>query len=301
MKYDNNERAIRNFGELVFQYYLCSDLAGEIQKYLVNNLENGKYSSINSPEELAEQVTSDVRSVSQDQYLSLYFDPQYITDTKESQKNGLKPNYINDEANFGFEDVKILKGNVGYIKLTGFYDAEYAGEVATSAMNLVGRSKALIFDLRENGGGYMNMVQLLCSYLFGPESVLINEFKTRVTGSCDQVWTSPYVSGNKLPSIKVLVLTSRDTFSSAETFTYSLQALKRATVIGESTKGAASNGKVCIINDQYWAYIPNSNNVSPVTQQNWDKVGVQPDVKTSSDDAFDVAYELVMSSLSKSA
>ena len=65
----------------------------------------------------------------------------------------------------------------------------------------------------------MNMVQLLCSYLFGSESVLINEFKSRVTSSRDQVWTSPYVPGNKLPDIKVLVLTSRDTFSSAETFT----------------------------------------------------------------------------------
>ena len=76
-----------------------------------------------------------------------------ITATKESKKSGLKPSYISDEANFGFEEVKILKGNVCYIKLTGFYDTEYAGEVAISAMNLVGRSKALIFDLRENRGG----------------------------------------------------------------------------------------------------------------------------------------------------
>lgn len=71
-----------------------------------------------------------------------------------------------------------LSGNVGYVKFNGFPDPEVCGATAVAAMNFLANVDALIFDLRQNGGGDPKMIALLCSYLFATPTHL-NDLWTR--------------------------------------------------------------------------------------------------------------------------
>jgi C-terminal processing protease CtpA/Prc len=62
--------------------------------------------------------------------------------------------------------VKRLGGDVGYLKVTGFPDAERGGPTVAAAMMFLTRTDALIIDLRRNRGGEPEMVDLLASYFF---------------------------------------------------------------------------------------------------------------------------------------
>jgi len=52
------------------------------------------------------------------------------------------------------------------IEQRSFLSASVAGDTAVAAMNFLANSSAIIFGLRQNGGGDPTMIQLLSSYLF---------------------------------------------------------------------------------------------------------------------------------------
>ena len=106
-------------------------------------------------------------------------------------------------------------------------------------MNFLGHSNALIFDLRQNGGGSPEMIAYLSSYLF-EEPVHLNSFYNRPTETTTETWTQKEVPGKKFsPETQIFVLTSSNTFSGAEEFSYNLKNLKRGTIVGETTGGGA--------------------------------------------------------------
>jgi hypothetical protein len=65
----------------------------------------------------------------------------------------------------GFAPVEILPGDVGYVNVSFFFRLEEARASIAEAMRKVREAKALIVDLRENGGGSPDTVVLLASYL----------------------------------------------------------------------------------------------------------------------------------------
>ena len=166
-------------------------------------------------------------------------------------KSASDSSHISASINFGFEKVERLKGNVGYIDLRGFTPAEFSAETIVAAMNFVANTDALIFDLRQNGGGDPATVALLSSYLFGPEPVHLNSLYWREGDTTHQWWTLPFVPGKRYAGKDVYVLTSKRTFSAAEEFTYNLKNLKRATIIGETTGGGAHPGGPRRINEHF--------------------------------------------------
>ena len=83
--------------------------------------------------------------------------------------------------NCGFEKVERLAGNVGYVKFNQFGDPEICKEIAVAAMTFISNADAVIFDMRDNGGGRPDMVAFLTSYLFA-ERTHLNDFWNRKTG-----------------------------------------------------------------------------------------------------------------------
>ena len=127
--------------------------------------------------------------------------------------------------------MKILPGNIGYIDLREFFPLKYAGETAVAAMNFFANCNALIVDLTKNGGGEEDMVQFLLSYLIDSGDSLALFFSTvysRYKNEYYQSYTFPYVPGRKIFKAPVFVLTSRSTFSAAESFTYKLKSIKKS-------------------------------------------------------------------------
>jgi C-terminal processing protease CtpA/Prc len=192
-------------------------------------------------------------------------------------------------SNYGFKEVKLLDGNIGYLDLRGFSDARFGGETAVAAMNFLSNASALIIDLRNNGGGSPSMIQLITSYLYGPQAVHLNTFYSRPSNEYSQTWTLPHVSGKRRPDMDVYVLTSGKTFSAAEEFTYNLKNLKRATIIGETTGGGAHPGGTRVATERFTVWVPTGRAINPITQTNWEGTGVEPDIKVKAADALQVA------------
>jgi C-terminal processing protease CtpA/Prc len=162
-----------------------------------------------------------------------------------------------------------------------------------AAMTFLAGTRAMIIDLRQNGGGSPRMVALVASYLFDRRTHL-NDLWTRSTDATEEFWTQDSVAGRRFGGEKpVFVLTSARTFSGGEEFTYDLKTLKRATIVGETTGGGAHPVRGRRIDDHFMIGVPFARAVNPVTHTNWEGVGVEPDTKVPAADALTTALTLV--------
>jgi C-terminal processing protease CtpA/Prc len=101
----------------------------------------------------------------------------------------------------------------------------------------------------------------------------------RLPGKTAEFWSCPAVPGMRIGADKpVYVLTSRERFSAAEDFAYSLQSIKRITVVGETSKGGAHPIQPFRIDPHMLAIIPVGRTINSVTKGNWEATGVKPDV-----------------------
>jgi C-terminal processing protease CtpA/Prc len=160
-------------------------------------------------------------------------------------------------------------------------------------MDKLADTDALIIDLRGSMGGHPAGVALLISY-FVDGRTRLNDIWSRDTGTSTQFWTEDTLEGKRYGGKKpVLILVDRDTRSAAEDFAYTMQALKRATVVGSRTWGGAHPGRPYRLGDHFFVGIPDARSISPITHTNWEGVGVIPDVEAAPSDALTVARKLL--------
>jgi C-terminal processing protease CtpA/Prc len=196
-----------------------------------------------------------------------------------------------ERHNCGFEKVERLDGNIGYVKFNSFGDPRVCGPTATAAFGFLAHVDAIIFDLRDNGGGDPSMVQYVASYLFAARTHL-NDLWVRKSGKSTEYWTKPEPA---------FVLTSARTFSGGEEFTYDLKSLKRATIVGEATGGGAHPVSPHRLDDHFAIGVPFARPINPITKRDWEGTGVAPDVKVAADQALDVALKLANEQVRKAA
>ncbi|HEX9970740.1 MAG TPA: S41 family peptidase, partial [bacterium] len=244
--------------------------------------------------EFAEQLTKDLQSVSHDKHLRIRSmpprDPNAATKPSPEEEKKQRLEQLRKD-NFGFKKVELLPGNIGYLDFRYFADVESgdAGATAIAAMNFLAHADAIIFDMRQNGGGSPSMIQLISSYLF-EESVHLNSFYIRKTDETNQFWTQGYVVGKKMPDVPVYVLTSSYTFSGAEEFTYNLKNMKRGTIIGETTGGGAHPVEGRVFEKLNVAMsLPFGRAVNPITKTNWEGTGIEPHIKVPAAEALMIA------------
>jgi hypothetical protein len=272
--------------------YVFPDVAEKLEKQLRKNLKK-KYKSITALDAFTQQLTDDMEAIAQDRHLWIRpaSEEQIRRSQIEEPTDEDRERYLLEQAfdNFGFERVEHLDANIGYIKFNQFSDASIAGATAVAALNFLSNCDAMIIDLRENGGGHPNMVQLISSYFF-EESTHLNSFYVRETDEHHQFWTQSHVQGKCMADIPLFVLTSRSTFSGAEEFTYNMKNLERATIIGETTGGGAHPTRRYVFADQkVIASVPFGRAINPITNTNWEGTGIEPHMTVPQEEALDVA------------
>jgi len=280
--------------------YVFPEISHKMGERLRRQLKSGAYDKFGGLPAFSEQLTQDLREVSHDLHLGLMAMEKPLTkESPEEFQAGLA--HVRRE-NFCFREVKILPGNVGYLKLDCLAPTEFAGPTAIAAMGFLAGSDAVIFDLRENSGGQSGMSQLLASYLLPPEPTQLSSLYVRKGDRTEQSWTQAWVPGSRLTEALVYVLTSPDTFSAAEGFTYDLKTLKRATIVGETTGGAAHAARLLGVEGYPLAIsVPFGRAVNPVTGTNWEGTGVAPDVAVPAAQALTVAHSRALAAIAGKA
>jgi hypothetical protein len=273
--------------------YVYPETAKKMEEAIRARQKNGDYDKITSAFAFARALTDHLQEVSKDKHLRVIVAPGPMPKQGKDGPTAEERAAMRKRAasrNFGFRKAERLDGNVGYLELEGFMPTEAAGDAAAAAMNFLADTDALIIDLRHNGGGSPDMVALLCSYLFDARPVHLNDLYFRPDDSTHQWWTLPYVPGRRYLGKDVYVLTSKRTFSAAEEFTYDLQCLKRATVVGEVTGGGAHPGGGRPLNDHFGVFVPSGRAINPITKTDWEGEGVKPDVEVPADLALKTAH-----------
>ncbi len=164
------------------------DVAEDMDELIRKNLADGKYDDLANASDFAGRLTEDLQSVSHDLHLHVdWMPPRPQRQGQELSDEEMEARFLanGQRDNFGFHEIKMLPGNVAYIKLDMFADTKYAGPTAVAAMNFVGYADAIIFDLRQNGGGSPSMIQLLTSYLVD-EMTHLNSFYVRQSDETNQ-------------------------------------------------------------------------------------------------------------------
>jgi hypothetical protein len=283
--------------------YIFPEITQKYVSKLKENLRSGKYTSIKEPQEYAKKLTEDLAAIHRDGHLHINYNPEWIKNEKQRAKLDeaaiLRNKREERMTNYGFEEIKILPGNIGYLKFNSFSYDEGAFNVASGVMDLLANADALIIDLRENGGGSPEMFQFLCSYFLNSPRKHLNSFFYKEPDRTTQYWTYTYLPGKRLDKADLYILTSKNTFSGAEEFSYNLKNLKRATVIGETTGGGAHDSKFVILNHNFMMMLPFARAFNPITKTNWEGVGVEPDIKMPANEALQTAQLLAMKKLSE--
>jgi hypothetical protein len=282
---------VERVASAVTEHYVDAGAAVEMARLLRSSLEDGRYDDIDDLADLCSALTADLRSVSDDRHLRVAPFRGGEVENGEPDPRERRSRLLTtwQRENFGFRQVSLLDGNLGYIDLRGFYDAHAGGPTAVAAMGLVAHCDALIVDLRANTGGQPSMIQLLCSFLFD-DSTHLGSFYRRKGESIQQFWTQAHVPGPRLADVPVYVLVGAHTFSAAEAFAYDLKHLGRAVIVGETTGGGAHpQAQYDFPDESVSVNIPYGKAVNPVTGTNWEGVGVTPDVAVPAAEALEVA------------
>jgi len=279
--------------------YVYPAVAKKMEQAIREHLEHGDDKAIATGPDLASALTHQLQEVSHDRHVRVEWLARTAppgngapSDEDKREKEQL------ERMNCGFVKTERLDGNIGYIKLDVFGPADVCGAKATEAFAALGGVDAIIFDLRDTGGGAPDMVTYVESYLFAKRTHL-DDIYTRDDNKTTPSWTNPSVPGKKLATQPVYVLTAARTFSAAEAFAYDLQSAKRATIVGEVTGGGAHPSRPIPLDDHFTISVPFARAINPVTKTDWEGKGVEPDVKVPAGQALDTAKQLAADKLAK--
>lgn len=279
------------------QYYVYPEVAQKMADALLAHEKSGDDDAQTDGGAFANLLTRQMRDVSHDLHLDLFYSRAPLPERPLASTPEALARYrkVMEQENCTFERVEILLHNIGYLKLNSFPDVSVCQPTAAAAMASLNHADAIIFDLRDNRGGEPAMVALIAAYLFDHPEYLYNPREN----TTEQSWTHSPVPGNKLADKPAYVLTSGRTYSGAEQFSYDLKMLKRATLVGETTGGAAHSGVWHRIDDHFGILIPETKPINPFSQTDWAETGVEPDVKVKAEDALSTAEKLAVRKLQK--
>lgn len=189
---------------------------------------------------------------------------------------------------------KLLDSGVAYIRLTGF-DAKLSGDVR-SVFQTVRGAKGLVVDLRGNGGGSLGLSIRLMNQLvsgripIGKRITRTGKPPSLLMGLLPLGTLELELVGVSKPFLgPVVVLVDGDSASASEFFAGSLQAIRRAQIVGETTCG-------CLLGYMGYANVPGGGalayselDFAPLLGPRIEGYGVQPDytVHTTRQDLID--------------
>ena len=288
--------------------YVFPDKAKTVAATLRAHLDKGDYDDAGDKEALASELTRDLIAASGDLHFFVGVDPDFVADYCAKKDPVLaealraKERRAEERENFGFTDLRVLDGNIAYVGLSHFADPELGYDAAAAAMRFIENSDAVIYDLRYNNGGTLEMAQLLASQLFrGDKDQELFDYYYLEDGKRVErgQWVLPALPAKRLTGKPVYVLTGSTSFSAAEWFAYSLKKLGRATLVGARTAGGAHPVDRKPVGADFFVQVPIGQIKDPVDRGDFEGRGVTPDHEVPSADALVVAQRLALADIAR--
>lgn len=163
-----------------------------------------------------------------------------------------------------------IKDNVGVIIMNRF-DSEAASSTRAAAKEFKSKGvKAVVLDLRDNGGGYLDAARDVASIWLKNKVIVTEKNGETVTGT-ERSNGDPILEG-----VKTVVVVNGGSASASEIVAGALQEYGAATIIGEKTFGKGSvqqiinlaDGRILKVTIAKW-YTPKGKNIT--------KEGITPD------------------------
>jgi C-terminal processing protease CtpA/Prc len=225
---------------------------------------------------------------SKDRHLYVKYSPETVASLKnpaaekEEDQNNL--NYSTGKSrtnNYGFRESSVLEDNVGYLKIDAIDISHESLPALQAAMHRVEDTKALIIDLRDNGGGGSEIGSVLESY-FLPAGMPLLEFRNS-DGSLRTDSTVSWLNEKRYDK-PVYIIVNKNTASAAEAFAFVLQQNKRATIVGDRSAGAAYMNEFFVVNDNNFVSVSTAAPSLPNKKISWEQKGVRPDIRIKNGD-----------------
>ena len=248
------------------KYYTFPETGKELSITISEKFNKGDFSENAAPGQFVEELNSVFFKISHDKHLKLIYDPELAKEMIETElEDTMTDSQIKAERwrNFGFKELKILDGNIGYMNLSDFCSVKYAGEKAVTAMNYFSDCNSLIIDLRQNGGGSDDMVVFLAGHFIdSAEPIVFNISYSTIDSTHYTSMMPSFIPGAKLIDIPIYILTSRATASAAEAFTHIMKNYNQnVVVIGKKTRGAENPVNHLVVGNEYILRIPSWRNI----------------------------------------
>lgn len=299
--------AVRALATTLEEDFVFPEVGKAYAQMLRGKLAAGAYSSFPDAFAFSEQVTADLQAVHKDGHLKLRPVPPASAQGGKGGPGGPPPGSAITKSGW------LAKG-VAYVDFKGFpgNDATIADLKRFLAEHK--DAKTLIIDARNHHGGGLTEMDLMFPMLFAKPTVLVasdtrlsvmekgedpgaEDMRLRkIAGPPGVVRQEHYVEPAAQPTglrdAKVYLLVSNKTVSAGEHLSLSLKRTGRATLIGETTRGAGHYGGVQKMGSAYAAFIPVGRTFDPDNNEGWEGTGVKPHIEVPADKALDEALKL---------
>lgn len=165
---------------------------------------------------------------------------------------------------------KVLENNIGYIEFSSF-DEGTAEDFKTKYEELSKQGiKALIIDLRNNGGGIVSEALQIADYVADKGSVLLYEVDKNNNEEIEKAKEDPIIN------IPIVILTNENTASSSEILAGALKDLGKAKICGTKTYGKGVIQQLLTLPDGSGLKITSEEYLTP-NKTKINGIGIEPD------------------------
>lgn len=298
---DKRTAALKSIKEKFQTLYVIPEMRPAIIERLNKAQQSGRY-DVSDPIVFAERITEDLKAVARDAHLSLsYNQPAYKAALAPPQSNAGEEAFRRRRAirnNHGLTEMRILPGNVRYLKITHFeWVSDETGAIYDEAMRFLKDGDAWVIDLRGNGGGTSSAANYFLSHFHDPGTYSYTSY----AGS-EMPQRTPaldYLPAGRLKGKPLYLLIDGNVGSAAEAVAYDLQQYKIAELVGAKTAGAANNNKLLPIAPGFILSISYGRPVHVISNTNWEGVGVKPNIECNPAMALDTALSLALKQLAE--
>tara|TARA_R110001592_G_scaffold347361_1_gene640848 strand:- start:7684 stop:9162 length:1479 start_codon:yes stop_codon:yes gene_type:complete len=315
---------IESFSQALLKHYVVPDKANQLVDVLSQAQIKNEFSSPKTINAFLTQANNIIQITSQDKHLRLLTPEKYnqmmiifYGDAEHDQApseqnlqtkisnhgNGHSASHHLPSSSAANSLSVVGVSNVSEISRDGLNQTGYLAlerfDASVRSMSFINRvfgtfteSDNIIIDLRNCGGGDAEMVNTLSSYFFDKPTHLLNTTMPSNDNSIRTVverWTIPNELSPYFANKPLKILVSSKTFSAAESFAFGMQVSGRAILVGETTGGGGYTNDFFPLPYGIGASISVGRTYDHRTGNDWQSVGVIPDIQIEKDHALHAA------------